>query len=75
MDFRTKIEFSPSEYKLKVDNNLLFVGSCFAENMCAKMNYYKFNSLLNPFGILYNPDSVGQCFDYLLSEELVLESD
>lgn len=53
----------------------MFVGSCFSENIGAKMGYHKFNVSMNPFGILYNPESIKQCFEFLLSDTNILESD
>jgi hypothetical protein len=36
----------------------LLVGSCFSENIGDKFNYFKFDSLQNPFGILYHPKAI-----------------
>jgi hypothetical protein len=36
----------------------MFVGSCFADNIGAKMEEYRFDVEVNPFGALYNPASV-----------------
>ena len=37
---------------------MLFVGSCFADNMGKKFTAEKFNTLVNPYGVMYNPASV-----------------
>ena len=34
------------------------LGSCFAENMAAKFEYFKFQNIVNPFGIIFNPISL-----------------
>lgn len=34
------------------------MGSCFVENIGEKLDYFKFNQLQNPFGILFNPASL-----------------
>ena len=44
-------------------------GSCFAENMGAKFQYYKFQSTTNPFGILFHPLAIEKVIDFALSEK------
>ncbi len=39
-------------------SKLLLLGSCFAENMSEKFQYYKFQTTTNPFGIIFNPLSI-----------------
>jgi hypothetical protein len=34
------------------------LGSCFIENIGEKLDYYKFNTLRNPFGIFYHPGAI-----------------
>ena len=34
------------------------IGSCFSENIGAKLQQYKFNVSVNPFGIVFNPLSI-----------------
>ncbi len=65
--FRTTFELSESKVKIHEDNELLFIGSCFTENIGKKLTDYKSPILINPFGILYNPESIVQCLQMLLS--------
>jgi len=44
----------------------MFLGSCFAGNIGAKMTEYRFNVSVNPFGALYNPFSLAAGFRRLL---------
>ena len=37
------------------DSNVLLLGSCFVENIGVKLEYFKFQNLINPFGILFHP--------------------
>lgn len=39
------------DYQSKV----VLLGSCFVENMGSKLDYFKFQQLQNPFGILFHP--------------------
>jgi hypothetical protein len=34
------------------------LGSCFAKNIGAKLNYFKFQNTVNPFGILFHPKAI-----------------
>lgn len=36
----------------------MLIGSCFSENISNKLNYFKFNTNSNPFGILFNPKAI-----------------
>ena len=54
------LEFTPKPFatKIKHHQKLLLIGSCFTENMDAKLKLHKFNVLENPNGILFNPISI-----------------
>jgi hypothetical protein len=45
----------------------MFMGSCFADNIGKIMTDYKFPVLLNPFGTLFNPASLADNIDSLIS--------
>ncbi len=57
-EFRTEITLAKAEKQIDISHNILTIGSCFAENIGNKFAYHKFNALTNPFGILYNPQSI-----------------
>lgn len=44
----------------------LFLGSCFTENVGRRMAELKLSTLVNPFGILYNPESIARSLEMLL---------
>ncbi len=58
MEFRTKVEIAPSTWKIEPCEKMLFVGSCFADNIGRRFQEEKFRALVNPFGVMYNPVSV-----------------
>jgi hypothetical protein len=37
---------------------MVLIGSCFAENIGEKFEYFKFQNTINPFGIIFNPISI-----------------
>lgn len=53
-------EFFPKSFsaKIKHHHKLLLIGSCFTEQMGAKLAHHKFSILQNPNGILFNPVSI-----------------
>ncbi len=58
MEFRTRVEIKPSVWKINPCERMLFVGSCFADNMGKRFHEEKFHTLVNPHGVMYNPVSV-----------------
>jgi lysophospholipase L1-like esterase len=39
-------------------SNIILLGSCFSENIGDKFAFYKFQSVQNPFGILFHPKAI-----------------
>ncbi|GAA3563570.1 GSCFA domain-containing protein [Snuella lapsa] len=39
-------------------SSVLLLGSCFVENIGGKLDYFKFKSTQNPFGILFHPKAI-----------------
>ncbi|GBU07525.1 hypothetical protein AwDysgo_08560 [Bacteroidales bacterium] len=75
MDFRTKLILPPSKYKIHHKDAILLLGSCFIENMSARLMSAGFGVDVNPFGIVYNPSSMGELLRFLMSEEMMKAED
>ena len=73
--FRTPFEIAPSPHKITYSDKILSLGSCFSENMGAKLTNYKFPAIINPFGILYNPESIANSIEFLLENKKFTEHD
>ena len=58
MQFRTKITIPKSNNPIDYNSRIVSLGSCFAENMAEKLDYFKFQNTCNPFGIIFNPVSI-----------------
>jgi hypothetical protein len=69
MKFFTEITITESIHKIGYPTKMVMMGSCFAENIGEKLQSFKFNVDLNPFGILYNPASIAASLQKLLDEE------
>lgn len=67
MNFRTEVNISNLPFDINYQTPTLLVGSCFTQNIGAKLSIHKIPTLSNPFGALYNPISVGNCIDTLLT--------
>ena len=71
MEFRTIVNIPRPAFELEPCERILFVGSCFADNIGRRFEEEKFRAVVNPFGVMYNPVSVlhtvrkmeGQAFD------------
>ena len=58
MEFRTKVDIPRATFSIAPCERMLFVGSCFADNMGQKFAEDKFRAVVNPFGVMYNPASI-----------------
>ena len=58
MEFRTKVDVPRAAFAIAPCERMLFVGSCFADNMGRKFIEDKFRAVVNPFGVMYNPVSI-----------------
>mgnify|MGYP000329902026 CR=1 FL=1 len=55
MILQTKIPLEKAGSAIDYQSKFFLLGSCFAENMGAKLDYFQFQAKLNPFGILFHP--------------------
>lgn len=55
MELFTKINLAPSRNPIDYNSSIFLIGSCFATSMGEKFDYFKFQNLLNPFGVLFHP--------------------
>ncbi len=70
MKFRFEVEPRKLPHPIGHEHRLLLVGSCFTENIGAKLMAHKFRVLQNPHGILFNPVSVAEAItDYVEGNE------
>ena len=72
--FITPIEVPQSKVEITHDCPLLLMGSCFTENIGARLVENKFTCDINPFGILYNPLSIAEALNRMLDGRRYEES-
>ena len=58
MIFRTEVPIPKPGFSILPNERMLFVGSCFADNIGRRFVYNHFSTTVNPFGVMYNPASV-----------------
>jgi hypothetical protein len=73
--FRTIVDVKPYPFGLDYSTPALFLGSCFTENIGQVMLSRKFPVMVNPFGIVYNPISVGQVLGRITEGKLFVQDD
>lgn len=73
--YKTDFQLEQCENKIDYKSNLLFMGSCFSDNMFALLHKYKFQAKTNPFGILYNPVSIINALHMFMENSRVDEKD
>ena len=59
MNLQTHIPFSRNTSNaIDYNSRVILLGSCFSDNIGQKLSYHKFQSVLNPFGILFHPKAI-----------------
>lgn len=58
MEFFLPFQIPSFPLHISYQNKILFIGSCFSENIGNKLSRLKFDVLQNPNGILYDPISI-----------------
>ncbi len=58
MEFRTPVNITLAPFAIEPRERMLFVGSCFADNIGRRFVDDKFRATVNPYGVMYNPASI-----------------
>ena len=75
MNFRTNISLKSESNQIDYSSNLVLIGSCFSENISKKLQYFKFNTFSNPFGILFNPMAIETFITNAINSKMYTEKD
>ncbi|MDD2583351.1 MAG: GSCFA domain-containing protein [Bacteroidales bacterium] len=75
MKWQTKVNISSLEEKMLYSNKSLFLGSCFASEVGNLMKEMRFQTEVNPFGVMYNPASIALGLNRLDSCTLFTEKE
>jgi hypothetical protein len=75
MSFFTEIQIPEFSDQMDYSKSMMLFGSCFSENIGQKLLDLKFDVDMNPFGILYNPESIANSLRILLEKRTFTEED
>ena len=75
MELILPFQVTPSPIKISYDDKILFIGSCFTEEIGNKMKDLKFDVLQNPNGILYDPVSISSALVSYVENKKFTEDD
>lgn len=59
LQLQTPVDLPRADFEIEPCSRMLFVGSCFADNMGRLFADDCFRVTVNPYGVMYNPISVG----------------
>ncbi|MDE5556049.1 MAG: GSCFA domain-containing protein, partial [Muribaculaceae bacterium] len=75
MKFRTEIETHRGSFAISHDDKIVLLGSCFSDNVGARLQRDGFDVVFNPLGPLYNPLSLSHLLSGLLDGRKYSEAD
>jgi hypothetical protein len=75
MNFKTEVQIPTLAQSISFDSKVLSIGSCFATNIGEKLAYFSFDVCTNPFGIIFNPESILKLIDRAIEERFFEPSD
>src|SRR5690606_7448966 len=75
MKLQTEIPLKPEENQIDYSSKILLLGSCFSENIGVKFDYFEFQNLQNPFGIIFNPISIEKLVVRAIQNKPFIEKD
>ena len=68
--FRTELTIAPATSQLPRTARVLTMGSCFADSMGVRLNSYKVDALVNPFGTVFQPLALGRLLRAAAGEDV-----
>lgn len=75
MILQTNIPLTPQKPQIDYHSRILLLGSCFTENIGSKLDFFKFDILQNPFGIIFHPIAIERLITRAINKELFTEKD
>ena len=76
MNLQTIIPLRKQQHnQLDYNSKIMLFGSCFSENIGEKFKYYKFQTTINPFGILFHPLAIENLITKVINKDYYSEED
>src|SRR5688500_6766060 len=70
-EFRTALNVTPARLQMQLTDKILTQGSCFSTAIGQRLVAYKIRTVVNPFGVIYNPESIHRALSYSIFNEPV----
>ena len=67
INYCTHVETTKPSFSVSYKDRLMFMGSCFANQIGTQMKGHGWDACVNPFGVLYNPSSIAIGLERLLN--------
>ncbi|MAZ73446.1 MAG: GSCFA domain-containing protein [Flavobacteriaceae bacterium] len=75
MKLQTTIPLKAKNNPIDYTSKVLVLGSCFAEHMGGKLEYFKFQKMQNPFGIVFHPLAIECLVKRAVTNQFFTEAD
>ena len=75
MNLQTPVILAKASFEITHRSKMMLFGSCFSENIGSKLTENKFSVNVNPYGVLYNPDSIYNAINRLLDKQKFTQKD
>ncbi len=75
MKLHTEVKIETIDSPISYRDKLLFLGSCFSGNIGNKFSERLFNSLVNPFGVIFNPISIFKLLERAIDKKYFTKED
>jgi len=71
MEFRTRLDFSPSKEKVSHKDRIFLLGSCFSQHIGSRLKQAGFTVCTAPFGTVYQPLAIVKQIRMLLEGTMI----
>ena len=71
MDFRTTIKTRDEEPFMRHSDKMMLMGSCFSDNIGARLKDAMVNVMINPFGTIFNPLSIAAGLEKIIDKATI----
>ena len=79
MEFTLNFEIPKAEFSIEHGNEILFIGSCFSDEIASRAKFAGLNVSSNPFGTIFHPSLIArfisESIEYTDSERLLVRDD
>src|SRR5690606_2617317 len=75
INFRTPIPIEKYNFPIDYSSEVFSIGSCFAENISKKLDYFKIKNKANPFGVLFHALAIEKVLEKAVKEIPFTEDD